>query len=242
MTDKIRDALAELVRVIEELVRDLDKDTPSVIGQWGSEWEIAWAAARAALAAPSVPREPIGWTDGTAATGHRVVVRLAEDISLPVGTPLYDAAINDQSGGKGVIGSLPGHTEGQKMPGPPGPIAAREGEAVSDIKDFELAQRVRVATHQLNTRIEELEADRDRLAAECERWRNVTARANPTDCAVGIKQLYDNWQQSQAERDALRAQLHEIARLWGIPPEAMPQDWRDLWRAAIDAARFQHEL
>lgn len=41
----------------------------------------------------------------------------------------------------------------------------------------------------------------------------------------------------KAERDALRAQLREIARLWDMPSDAMPQDWRDLWRAAIDAAR-----
>lgn len=40
-----------------------------------------------------------------------------------------------------------------------------------------------------------------------------------------------------AERDALQAQLREIARLWDIPPEEMPDDWREQWLAAIDAAR-----
>jgi len=46
----------------------------------------------------------------------------ALDLDSDIRTMLqdYDAWTQEQTSGKGVIGSLPGHTEGQKMPGPPG--------------------------------------------------------------------------------------------------------------------------
>lgn len=84
------------------------------------------------------------------------------------------------------------------------------------------------------------EADRDRLAAECERWRNVTARANPTDCAVGIKQLYDNWQQSQAEVERLTRECQTLRNVAVTADERAEKAEveRDALRA--DAERYRH--
>ena len=42
---------------------------------------------------------------------------------------------------------------------------------MSSIKDFELAQRIYIATHELKTRIAELERERDALAKDAERYR-----------------------------------------------------------------------
>jgi len=44
---------------------------------------------------------------------------------------------------------------------------------MSSIKDFELAQRIYIATHELKTRIAELERERDALAKDAERWRKA---------------------------------------------------------------------
>ena len=42
---------------------------------------------------------------------------------------------------------------------------------MSSIKDFELAQRIHIATHELKSRIAALEAERDALAKDAERYR-----------------------------------------------------------------------
>ena len=42
---------------------------------------------------------------------------------------------------------------------------------MSSIKDFELAQRIYIATHELKTRIAELERERDALKQDAERYR-----------------------------------------------------------------------
>jgi hypothetical protein len=42
---------------------------------------------------------------------------------------------------------------------------------MSSIKDFELAQRIYIATHELKTRIAELERERDALKKDAERYR-----------------------------------------------------------------------
>ena len=42
---------------------------------------------------------------------------------------------------------------------------------MSSIKDFELAQRIHVATHELKARIAALEAERDALKQDAERYR-----------------------------------------------------------------------
>ena len=44
----------------------------------------------------------------------------------------------------------------------------------------------------------------ERQAREIERWRNVTARADPDDCAAGIKELYGRWKDAEADRGVLR--------------------------------------
>lgn len=56
--------------------------------------------------------------------------------------------------------------------------------------------------------------------AELERWRNVTARRDPDDCAVGIKTLYDNWQRekearatAERERDAAMKDAERLESL-----------------------------
>lgn len=87
------------------------------------------------------------------------------------------------------------------------------------------------------------EADRDRLAAECERWRNVTARANPTDCAVGIKQLYDNWQQSQAEVERLTRECQTLRNVAVTADERAEKAEveRDALRADAERYRWLRE-
>ncbi len=56
----------------------------------------------------------------------------------------------------------------------------------------------------------------DRLAAlraEVERWRNVTARKDPDDCAAGIKELFDRWKKAEAELAAARADAERMRDL-----------------------------
>lgn len=69
----------------------------------------------------------------------------------------------------------------------------------------------------------------DQLSAaqeEIERWKNFTARKDPDDCAVGIKELYDNWQNAKEERDAVFAcrdratfEIHELNAKLGVAQE-----------------------
>lgn len=37
-----------------------------------------------------------------------------------------------------------------------------------------------------------------------ERWKNITNRADPYDCAAGIRELHENWQMEKAEAERLR--------------------------------------
>jgi len=81
--------------------------------------------------------------------------------------------------------------------------------------------------------------------AELERWRNVTARADPDDCAVGIKTLYDNWQRekearatAKRERDEARAEVAEadgVIAVWRRRTETAERE-RDA--AMKDAGRI----
>ena len=80
----------------------------------------------------------------------------------------------------------------------------------------------------------------ERQAREIERWRNVTARADPDDCAAGIKELYGRWKDAEAERDALRECVRAIVTAYdgyrrrGVAPA--PVEYADVV-TAIDAAR-----
>jgi len=68
----------------------------------------------------------------------------------------------------------------------------------------------------------------ERQAREIERWRNVTARADPDDCAAGIKELYGRWKDAEAE-------IHKA----NIDSANMMAECSDL---SVDVEKYRQEI
>ena len=103
---------------------------------------------------------------------------------------------------------------------------------MSSIKDFELAQRIHVATHELKARIAALEAERDALTVEFRKvevlWKEAAIDASRKHDTIGG--LENACRISLSRIDALQAE-NRLLREYARTPDLERID------AAIDAAR-----
>ena len=97
---------------------------------------------------------------------------------------------------------------------------------MSSIKDFELAQRIHIATHELKSRIAALEAERDALQGECERLSDA-ARLATIDLA-GVAEL---------QKDSRR--LHWLHSQASCKPDIQGCEW-GIWRVSWEGGRASH--
>ena len=79
---------------------------------------------------------------------------------------------------------------------------------MSGIKDFELAQRIHVATHQLKTRIAELEAERDALQA------TVDACGELYEREAATRAERDEFQRLLGKATSEREEMRALAETW----------------------------
>ena len=88
--------------------------------------------------------------------------------------------------------------------------------------------------------------------AQIERWRNVTARRDPDDCAAGIKELYGNWQrekEARATADRERDAAMKDAERWrayreyrAMPDRDMPKHWQAFRTWGIEAGNDDYSV
>ena len=116
-----------------------------------------------------------------------------------------------------AIGTSP--TGGEFAPQPAEPTATDD-----------LVRKLRkVDVYEANVTLRLLAADLiERQAREIARWRNVTARADPDDCAAGIKELYGRWKDAEAE-------LHKA----NIDSANMMAECSDL---SVDVEKYRQEI